>query len=67
MAFSYKDCFEIINDKVVAHIPIPGLGMGVYRSINVIDKKTFIKCYEMWILNKEECEEVAKDERLQNP
>ena len=41
--------FEIIGDKLIKYIPVFEVGNNIYRSDTVIDKDTFIKCYEKWI------------------
>ena len=41
--------FEIIDDKLIRYIPVFEAGNNICRSDTVIDKDTFIKCYEKWI------------------
>lgn len=42
------------NDEIVyRYIPAPEYGKGVCKIEPIIDKKTFIKCYEKWIKSDE--------------
>lgn len=42
--------FSLNGDYVVRLIPMPEVGVGIYKSEKVMDKKTFIECYEKWIV-----------------
>lgn len=46
--------FEIIDDKLIKYTPVIEAGNNIYRSDTVIDKDTFIKCYEKWIKGEDE-------------
>lgn len=41
--------FEFRGDVLVKCIPTPQYGEGICTVEKVIDKETFIKCYEKWI------------------
>ena len=53
----YNSYFEVDEEKVIVNIPTPEFGMGCYKSITVMDKETFKKCYEMWIESKQDTEQ----------
>lgn len=41
--------FKIENDTVIKEVPLPQYGEFIYQQEVVIDKETFIKCYNEWI------------------
>lgn len=41
--------FEIQDDVLIKNTPVPNIGNNIIRQEIVIDKETFIKCYEEWI------------------
>lgn len=45
--------FEFREDELIRLTPIPGY-RHTYRNEVVIDKDTFIKCYNKWILENDE-------------
>lgn len=48
-----KIYFKIEDDVLIKDTPCPEIGEDIYRTEIVINKETFIKCYEAWIENKE--------------
>lgn len=44
-----KTYFEIQGDVLIKNTPVPNIGNKIIRREIVIDKETFIKCYEGWI------------------
>lgn len=48
-----KIYFEVEDDVVIKHTPMPEIGENIYNIEPVMDKDTFIKCYEMWVEPKE--------------
>ena len=51
--------FTIDGDKLIRCVPVPQLGEHFSKCDVVIDKETFIKCYNAWI------KEGVKDENCQ--
>ena len=41
--------FEIDNDKAIRYTPVPQYGKDVVKAEVIMDKETFIECYEKWI------------------
>jgi len=58
-----KVSFEIEDDAVIKHTPMPEIGEGIYKSEVVITKEIFQKCYKQWIAPQEER---VRKERLWN-
>lgn len=46
--------FDFRDDVLVKCIPTPQYGEGICTVEEVIDKETFIKCYEKWIKEQTE-------------
>ena len=41
--------FEFRDDVLIKRTPTPQYGKNIYSVEEVIDKETFVKCYEKWI------------------
>lgn len=69
-----KIYFEVEDDVVIKYTPALEIGENIYKIEPVMDKDTFIKCYEMWIKPKrnksdkesplEAVESEVRDDRL---
>lgn len=55
-----KIYFEVKNDIVIKHTPMPEMGEDIYNSEIVMTKEIFQECYKKWIDPKE------SDSRQQN-
>lgn len=51
-----KISFDIEDNVLIKNIPMPDIGNNIYRQEIVIDKDTFVKCYEEWIVKERENE-----------
>lgn len=44
-----KIYFDIQDDVLIKNVPVPEYGQNTYKQEIVLDKETFIKCYEKWV------------------
>ncbi len=44
-----KIYFELEDNVVIKYTPIPEIGENIYKTEVVMDKETFIKCFNKWI------------------
>ena len=51
---NFRVYYEVTDSYLIKHVHTPELGKNIYRSEVIMDKDTFVECYEKWILNKKE-------------
>ncbi len=56
-----KVYFEIKDNVVIKYMPVPQIREGIYKSEIVMDKETFIKCFEKWIKVESEVSNADSD------
>lgn len=44
-----KIYFEVIDDVVRKHTPVPEIGENIYKTEVVMTKEIFQECYKKWI------------------
>lgn len=55
-----KIYFEIVDDVVIKHTPVPQIGENIYKTEVVMTKEIFQECYIRWVEQKESCEKYEK-------
>lgn len=45
--------FEIEDDVVIKHIPMPEIGENIYKTDVVMTKEIFQECYKKWVDTQE--------------
>ena len=48
-----KIYFEIEDDIVIKHTPIPEIGENIYKTDVIMTKEIFQECYKKWIESQE--------------
>lgn len=51
-----KIYFEVEDDVVIKHTPMPEIGENIYKSEPVITKEIFQECYKKWVEPQERSE-----------
>lgn len=44
-----KIYFEVEDDVVIKHTPMPEAGENIYKTEIVMDKESFQECYKKWV------------------
>ena len=54
--------FEIKDNKLIRYTPLPQYGQGICQMDVVMDRKTFIECFNKWVrLANMVCDPILED------
>jgi len=48
-----KIYFEVENDVVIKHTPMPEIGENIYKTEVIMTKEIFQECYKKWVKPQE--------------